>query len=196
MWKKLATIAVAAVLVMLVGSPGASAEIPSGERQVKGGVVEPVYNDETGKIGFVLTPKKAPMKANERAWAPIYIPVYPTGSTVGTLLCQHQPTENCPTHGDGVAGAAAQLEPSVYGGGVLGHDHLLDFPGGADFNIAWEPVLVLFTSKAAANEHLTTDAQIQAAVDRKDAYEVPVPSLTFLCAVVPATIWAHGTPLS
>jgi hypothetical protein len=32
------------------------------------------------------------------------------------------------------------------------------YPGGADFNVAWEPILVLFTSRAAANQHLVTGA--------------------------------------
>jgi hypothetical protein len=32
-----------------------------------------------------------------------YLPVYPTGSTVGTLLCQDVPQENCPDHGPGQA---------------------------------------------------------------------------------------------
>jgi len=85
--------------------------------------------------------------------------------------------------------------PSVYGSGVLGHDHLMDFPGGADFNVAWEPILVLFTSKAAANEHLLTDAQIEAAVERGDAIEVPVPDLTFHCSRVSARVYEISTPL-
>jgi len=87
------------------------------------------------------------------------------------------------------------IMPSVYGDGVLGHDHLMDFPGGADFNVAWEPILVLFTSKAAANEHLLTDAQIDAAVARHDAIEVPLPDATFHCQAVSARVYALGTPL-
>jgi len=54
---------------------------------------------------------------------------------------------------------------------------------------------VLFTSKAAANEHLLTDAQIEAAVARGDAIEVPVPQETFHCARVSAAVWARATPL-
>ncbi len=95
-----------------------------------------------------------------------------------------------------MAGLAQSVEPSVYGDGVLGHDHVMDYPGGADFNIAWEPIAVLFTNSAAANEHLLTDAQIQAAVDRGDAIEIPLPALTFHCAAVSAAVWARGTPMS
>ncbi len=178
----------------------ADPSIPSGERLLGQSVLEPVYDDEqAGVIGFVSTPLHAPLKANPRAWSPFYVPVYPVGSTVGRVLCQHLLLDNCPDHGPGIAGAAAAIMPSVYGpsdgSGVIGHDHLMDFPGGADFDIAWEPILVLFTSKAAANEHLLTDAQIEAAVARGDAIEVPVPQETFHCERVSAAAWAGGTPL-
>ncbi len=177
-----------------VGS--ASDGIPSGERILGQSVLEPVYNDEqAGIIGFVMTPLHAPMNANPRAWAPFYVPVYPVGSTVGTLLCSHTPVDNCPDHGPGIAGAAQAIMPAVYGDGVLGHDHLMDFPGGRDFNVAWEPILVLFTSKAAANEHLLTDDEIEAAVNRGDAIVVPVPEQTFHCQAVSEAVWARGTPV-
>ena len=191
----------AAVTAMMLGagiSAAGASPIPSGERVKGQSVREPVYNDEqAGTIGYVSTPMNAPMpvNANPNAWSPFFVPVYPMGSTVGPLLCQHVPRENCPTHGDGIAGAAATIMPSVYGSGVLGHDHLMDFPGGADFNVAWEPILVLFTSKAAANEHLLTDAAIEAAVERGDAIEVPVPDQTFHCSRVSARVYEISTPL-
>ena len=193
----------AAVTAMMLGagiSAAGASSTPSGERVTGQSVLEPVYNDEqAGTIGYVSTPINAPMNANPRAWSPFYVPVYPVGSTVGTLLCMHVPRDNCPDHGPGVSQAAAAAFPDVYGpadgSGVLGHDHLMDFPGGADFDVAWEPVLVLFTSTAAANEHLLTDAQIDAAVERGDAVEVPVAALTFHCAAVSARVYALGTPL-
>jgi hypothetical protein len=179
----------------IAAATAAADPIPSGERLMGQSVLEPVYDDEqAGVIGFVSTPLHAPMKANPRAWSPFYVPVYPVGSTVGTVLCKHIPVDNCPDHGPEVAGAAAAIMPAVYGGGVIGHDHLMDFPGGADFDIAWEPILVLFTSKAAANEHLLTDAEIEAAVARGAAIEVPAPALTFHCQAVAAAVWARATP--
>ena len=107
--------------------------------------------------------------ANPKAWAPFYLVIYPVGSTAATTyLCMHLPVDNCPTHGPAVAAFAAATYPTVYGAGVIGHDHLMDFPGGSDFNIAWEPTFVLFTPQGAAdgaiNEHVLTDAQIQALV--------------------------------
>jgi hypothetical protein len=192
-------------VLALVGSlfvvgvvPVGASTVPSGERAFHQSGVEPVYNDETGTIGYLMVPGHSRMRANPRSWAPIYLPVYPTSaaSSVGTLVCMHVPVENCPSHGNDIAGLAAQMMPDVYGAGVLGHDHMMDFPGGSDFNIAWEPIVVLFTSKAAANEHLTTDAALEAAVGRGDAIEVPLPQLTFYCAVVPKVIYDRATPVA
>ena len=95
-----------------------------------------------------------------------------------------------------ISKSAAGIVPSVYSGGVRGHDHVADFPGGADFNFAWEPILVLFTNSNAANQHLVTDAQIAAAVDSGDAIEVPVAALTFNCAWVPISLWNMATPVA
>jgi hypothetical protein len=191
-----------------VGVAGASST-PSGERIVGGSgvhggtVVEPVYDDMTGAIRYVSTPRGTPnpVNSNPRASAPFYLPVYPTGSTVGTLLCQDVPQENCPDHGPAVAAAAQAIMGSVYIGGVIGHDHLMAGPGsGGDFNIAWVPVLVLFTSTDAANQHLITLAQVNAAVAGGQAIEVRLdgthgtPNLTFHCSVVPAAVYAKGTP--
>lgn len=180
----------------------AAAGVPSGERLHGQSTIEPVYNDITGSITYVMTPNNAPEKANPRAWAPIYIPVYPVtaAASVGTLQCAHVPTDNCPDHGPEIALAVAAAVPSVYGpadgSGVLGHDHLLSPPAsGGDFNIAWEPILVLFTTPAAANAHLTTLAQVNAAVSSGQAFEVPLPQLTFHCEVVPANVYASSTPV-
>jgi hypothetical protein len=188
------------VLAAVAAVPGAATSTPSGERALGQSALEPVYNDENAsQIGYIMYPTHAPdpVKANPRAWAPFYLPVYPVGSTAATtFLCQHIPApDNCPTHGDAIAGLAQALEPGVYGAGVVGHDHLMDFPGGSDFNIAWEPIVVLFTNSAAANEHILTDAQIDAAVARGDVIEVPLPGATFTCAKVSATVYERATPL-
>jgi len=176
--------------------PGPGEAIPSGERVVGQSVLEPTYDDEhAGAIGFVSTPIHAPMNANPHSWAPFFVVVYPVTSTVGVLSCEHTPVENCPDHGPGIAGLAQSVQPGVYGTGVLGHDHLMDYPGGSDFNIAWEPIVVLFTKSSAANEHLLTDNQIEEAVARGDAIEIPLPALTFHCEPVSAAVWARGTPV-
>lgn len=182
----LPVIGVVGVLLIFVAVPAGASTVPGGERVFGKDGVEPANNAETGSIGYILVPGHAPdpVKADPRSWAPIYLPVYPVSAAgaVGTLICQHTPVENCPSHGDGIAGLAQAVMPSVHGAGVLGHDHVLDFPGGQDFNVTWEPIVVLFTSSTAANEHITTDAQIAAAVARGDSIEIPLPQRTFDCA--------------
>lgn len=198
--KRVSAILAGAVMVLAaMAVPSASASsIPSGEVLVGKTVVEPVYDDMTGAIRYVSTPAGAPdpVKSNPIASAPFYLPVYPVGSTVGTLVCQHVPVENCPDHGSAIAGAAQAIMPGVYGNGVIGHDHLMSGPGsGGDFNVAWVPTLILFTSAGAANQHLITDAQVDAALNNGQAIEIPLPQLTFTCAVVSAAVYARGTPL-
>ncbi len=200
--RRLATWLLAAGFVLAMGAAPASAATPSGERMHGQSSIEPVYDDMTGAVAFVSTPIHVtdPVHTNPHAWAPFYLPVYPTGSTVGTLDCMGIPG-NCPDHDGFVAGVAVLAMPSVYGDGVIGHDHLMASPGsGGDFNIAWQPVLVLFTSKAAANEHITTLAQLNAAVGRGAAIEVwtgvnGAPNLTFHCSVVPAVAYWNGAPV-
>jgi hypothetical protein len=75
----------------------------------------------------------------------------------------------------------------------------MDFPGGPDFNIAWEPMVVLFTPQAitdgAINEHVLSDTQISTLVANGDAIVVPRPTRTFNCASVPAAVYDMATPL-
>lgn len=210
MFKRSFALIFGVTFALVAGVAAAQASsIPSGERIIGGSgahggtVVEPVYDDMTGAIRYVSTPRGTPDPVNSppHAAAPFYLPVYPTGSTVGTLMCQDVPQENCPDHGPAVAGASAAIMPSVYSGGVIGHDHLMAGPGShGDFNVAWVPVLVLFTSTAAANEHLITLAQVNAAVAGGQAILVPLdgthgtPNLTFHCSVVAAAVYARGRP--
>jgi len=202
MRKALLAMAVVAALVAVI--PAAASSIPSGQRMLGQNVLEPVYNDENaGEIGYIMQPEHVaqPVNSNPTAWAPFYLVIYPVGSTAATTyLCMHLPVDNCPTHGPGVAAFAAATYPTVYGAGVIGHDHLMDFPGGSDFNIAWEPTFVLFTPQGAAdgaiNEHVLTDAQIDALVASGDAKLFPRPTRTFVCASVPERLYDIATPLT
>ena len=180
-----------------VASSSASA-LPSGERIVGQNSIEPAYNDVTGQLTYLLTPGHGPFPThtNTNAVAPRYLVEYPPGTTVGTLNCMGVPG-NCPDHDAEVAGAATSIMPKVYGTDptlVPGHDHLVATPAsGGDFNVAWEVIEVLFTNKAAGNTHLTTEAQIDAAVARGDAIEVDL-GFAFHCSVVSAATYAQGTP--
>ncbi len=195
--RRLAVIPLLLAALFAVATAAFADGLPSGERVLGRSTLEPAYNDGNGNLIYLLTPVKAAVHSNPHAWAPIYIPVYPTSvaGSVGTLNCMHIPSDNCPDHGPEVAAAAAAIMPSVYGGGVVGHDHLLDGPGGSEFNIAWEPVLVLFTNTAAASEHITTEAQLDAAAARGDVIEIPLPELTFNCSVVPASLYGRSAPV-
>jgi len=173
--------------------------LPTGEVQLGRSFIEPAYDDATGDMIFLLTPLGAPfpVKANHHAVSPLYLIVYPTsaGGFVGTMNCMHPGGDNCPDHGPEIAGAAAAIMPSVYGAGVWGHDHLVDAPGGSEFNVAWEVHLLLFTNSAAANTHITTEEEMDHALDAGDLIDA-VPSVTiFNCSVVPARTFNRGTPV-
>ena len=169
-----------------------------------GGTIEPAYDDTTGTLVYLQTPNKAPVNPPKPVdpttnmavnVAPIYITVYPAGSGVdpANLNCAHMPADNCPDHGPLVAGAAMSIQPSVYGGGVLGHDHLVGIAStGGDFNVLWEPVLVLFTNTGAATEHITTLAQLDSDLGAANVVEIPLPALDFYCSSVSAAAYARG----
>lgn len=179
-----------------------------------GGTVEPAIDNANGSTVYLLTPNNAqvhPAKHIDPATkmpinvAPIYLPVYPDGSGIdpASLNCMHVPADNCPDHGPGVAGAAAAIDPTVYSSPtgenlVVGHDHLIGVAKtGGDFNIIWEPVLVLFTSVGAASHRITTldgPNSLHAVEAAGGAFEVPLPSLDFNCAIVSAAVYNKAIP--
>lgn len=201
MFRSRSVVAVTALVSFAVlGSqpPALATTFPSGEVVVGKTVIEPAYDDMTGSLIYLSTPMGSAQHVNPvfaHNVAPIYIPVYPVGAGDWTLNCAHTPTENCPDHGDGVAAGAMTIMPSVYGKGVAGHDHLLGVAAtGGDFNVLWEPVLVLFTSSQAAKTHVTKLKQLDDLAASGDVIESPLPQFTFPCAVVSAHVYSMGTP--
>lgn len=182
------------------------ADPTSGHFTGGGGTIEPAYDDATGTLVYLQTPNGPPVHPPKKIdpstgmpinVAPIYLPMYPVGSGIdpATLNCAHMPADNCPDHGPLLAAVAAGIMPNVYGSGVVGHDHLVGIAStGGDFNVLWEPVLVLFTNPAAATTHITTLAQINHAVTNGDAIEVPIPPATFHCSSVSAAAYWRATP--
>jgi len=77
---------------------------------------------------------------------------------------------------------------------VWGHDHIMDGPGGSEFNVAWQVVVVLFTNAAAANTHITTEAQLDAALDAGDAITIET-DIIFNCNLVSGATYRRATPL-
>lgn len=229
MSKRLMSLALGAAFVFVVGVVAAAAAPgplppPTGERTHAQSQLEPVFNAENfGEVGYINTPAgtQHPVPSNPASWSPIYLPVYPTSSTIttsesganGPLSCQHfegtPGTDNCPDHGNTIAGLAkscpapvqvlpgsdscSQAVRNVYAGGVAGHDHIMDFHGGADWNVAWEPIIVLFTNATAANTRLLTDTQIENAIAAHDAIAIPLPGRTFHCSLVSGSVWALST---
>jgi hypothetical protein len=187
------------VAALLVGSPAAAAGLPTGETRLGQSLIEPAYNETTGSIIYLLTPEKSPFPTHtsSHAVAPLWLVEYPPGSNVGTLNCMGVPG-NCPDHDGAVAGAATSIMPSVYGTNpalVPGHDHLVGVASShEDFNIAWEVIEVLFTSKAAANTHLTTLAGVEGAIASGNAIAVDL-GFAFHCSVVSAAAYNAGTPV-
>ncbi len=197
-----AVAALAAVaLGLIVATPIAAAtptSLPSGEHMFGQASVEPAYNDMNGQILYVLTPLHAPLpvNSNNHSWAPFYIVVYPQNSTVGTLNCMGVPG-NCPDHDGEIAGAATFLRPAIYGTNpatVLGHDHLLAPPAsGGDFNIAWHVFVVLFNNVSFINDHITNLSHLNDALGDGEVSMFDS-GIVFMCAVVPAVTYTHGTP--
>jgi hypothetical protein len=171
---------------------------PTGERITGQTALIPIYDWNAGLSGSLLfgsTPKGValwPAHADPQAQATFYLIVYPIGANV-PLQCYDVPNETCPDHGPVIAGGAMQIMPGVYGGGVLGHNHLSP-PHGKGFHVTEYPVLVLFTSPAAAQQHLTTKSQVEAAAGRREVILGPFQDFSFLNALVDARVYEIGTP--
>ena len=177
--------------------------LPSGERALGNATIEPAYNDFDGSIVYLLTPNRlAPLGANnpintvnQHAVAPLYLIVYPPGTT-GTFNCMGVPG-NCPDHGGVVAGVATSVEGSVYGSDpnlVPGHDHLVGMPRTGDFNVPWHVWIVLFTKQSAVT-HITTLAQLQAVLASGGITELDS-GITFACSVVSSSAYMAGKPVA
>jgi hypothetical protein len=216
-----AGVAVAGLIVASVGLASPSA--PSGQVMYGhtsfdpttghfvggGGAIEPAYDDSTGLLTYIQTPNNVTVHPAKKMRmvnglllpvnvAPLYLVVYPKGFDPGSspLNCAHLPEDNCPDHGNAVAGGAegfAQaIGSTVYSdaGGVAGHDHLIGIAStGGDFNVIWEPVIVIFNN-AAAVHRITTLSDLESS----DVSQAPLPQLDFHCSAVSAASYNRGTP--
>ena len=188
------------LMLAFAGITAGADQLPSGEVTFGQNVVEPAYNYNDGSLTYLLTPVKASEKANtDHTVAPLYLIIYPSAvaGAIGTMNCQHQPSDNCPDHGPAVSGLAKATVPSVYGAGVWGHDHLVaSHPTMGDFQVNWQPVVVLFTNMASASTHITTTAQLTAAMIAQNVILVPLPAATiFHGSSVAASAYQNGTPV-
>jgi len=157
-----------------------------------GGTIEPAYNDGTGALIYLQTPNNAHVHGGGKNVAPLCLPMYPVGSGIdpASLNCAHVQADLTT-----VVGVAEGAEPDVYSRGVLGHDHLAGIASsGGDFNVIWEPILVVFTSLKASMQHITTLAQVMKVLGDGDAIPIAIPQAEFHCSVVSAASYARGTP--
>jgi hypothetical protein len=199
-----------AVLVVFGGAFAASAQ--TGQTAFGQTTAEAAINDANGSTIYLLTPDKVqiPTNANPRATAPMFIPMYPTSSPIKPATLNCQPT-NCnhlnvlPFLSPGYTPASATT-CSAFGittgcSLVIGHDHLVGVPppSTGDFNIAWHVTLVVFTPQGiadgAVNGRALTLQQVTSLVNKGDAFLAATP-IVFNCAIVPATVYSKGTPLS
>jgi hypothetical protein len=198
MLSKLRFVMLVALGTLFTAVTVAGAQVPSGERQLGKTIIEPGYDDRTGEFIYVMTPEGAPLPSHSNAHAvsPLFLVVYPNSAaaSVGTMNCAHEGGDNCPDHGPVFSDLAQSTMPSVYGDGVWGHDHIMDGPGGREFNVTWQVVVVLFTNAEAAKTHVTTEAQLDAALDAGDAITVPT-SVIFHCNLVSAATYNRATPI-
>lgn len=200
-WSIAMAVVAAAVLLSGRSISAKFEDLPSGERQLGRTVIEPAYDDRNGNIIYLSTPIGTPFpsKSNPKASSPLYLVEYPdsAGPFVGTMNCAHQPEDNCADHGPGIAQFAANMFPDVYGApdgsDVWGHDHLVDGPGGSEFNVSWKVHLIFFTNEAASHTHVVTDGQVDELLKSGDA--VDIPDVTFQCAVVSGATYRRATPL-
>ncbi len=180
-----------------------AAGLPTGERSLGNATIEPAYNDYDGSVVYLLTPNRlAPLgpnnpinNVNPHAVAPLYLIVYPPG-TSGTFNCMGAPG-NCPDHAGVIAGVATQVMPSVYGtdpSAVPGHDHLVGMPRTGDFNVPWRVYIELFTPGATVT-HVTTLAQLQSAWSSGTLRQLDS-GITFVCAVVSEHAYLAGKPVA
>jgi hypothetical protein len=196
--------------VLMLGAASGQSQAFSGQTAFGQSTVEPAVNDADGSTVYLLTPNNAPFpsNANPRAHAPLYIPMYPVGSTINPAVLNCQP-HNCdhlnvlpfpaPGYPNGGATCAEFGLPAGACGLVIGHDHLVGVPHTGDFNVAWHVILVVFTPKGVAdgaiNHRILTLQDMAAVVANGDAFEASTP-IVFNCNIVPETVYLHGTPLS
>jgi hypothetical protein len=186
----------------LTGVAATTAGFPTGETVHGQTAVEPAYNDVDGSLVFLLTPVKAPPPhANASAVGRLLLVEYPPNTVFDVPFnCQGVPG-NCPDHDGLVAIVATTNQPAVYGtdpAALPGHDHLVAPPGTPDdFAVAREVIEVLFTPQALADNaitHLTTEAEVDAAVARGDAVEIDL-GFALHFSVVSGAAYDAGTPI-
>ena len=184
-----AVAALAAFAAVMAGAmPASATEWYSGMRAFGQVTVEPAVDYSTGNQIFLLTPNNVPTPANaaQRAHAPLYLPLYPTISSVPANSLNCTPT-NC-------------NHVQNFGYPIKGHDHLVGMASThGDFNVAWDVILVPFTPKGfhdgAINHRILTLVDLNKAIANGWVSEINT-HFSFNCSITSETTYLHGTPLT
>lgn len=190
---------------LALADPGPTGQVAFGRV-----TVEPAYDDMTGSLIYLLTPDKAPFpsKANSIATAPMYLPMYPTSSTVSLFNCLPTNCDHVQVLPPGLVtslglqsvyptGTISTKYGSFTGGLVKGHDHLVGVAKtGGDFNVAWHVYLVLFTPQGVGNgtinQPLRTLQDVNAAIARGDAVGPIDSGIVFNCSITSEATYLRG----
>ncbi len=210
MRRKSIPVLVGFVLIAMSAAMAAADPGPTGQVSFGQVSIEPAYDDVTGQLIYLLTPDKVaqPSKANPIATAPLYLPVYPTNSTVSPLNCLPTNCDHVQVLPPGLVaslglqsvyptGTISTKYGSLTGGLVKGHDHLVGVAKtGGDFNVAWHVYLVLFTTKGAGdgaiNQPLRTLSDVNAAIARGDAVGPLDSGIVFNCSITSEATYLRG----
>lgn len=207
-----AALLMGAAAFLCAGTMHAQSSMPqSGQVTLGNSTIEPAFDDTTGGVTYLLTPKGAPFpaKANAAAVAPLYLVVYPLDSSVDASTLNCQPT-NCdhvnvlpfPDPDYGAMPGDSTVCTDFNGGApcsiVKGHDHLVGIANTAgDWNVAWAVKLVFFTHPAftdgTINHRVTTLAQIQALQKAGEVVIADTP-IVFNCSKVSGKTYDLGIP--
>ncbi len=188
---------------------GGNANAQTGQTAFGQVTLEPAVNYKDGSTVFLEMPDRVsiPVNSNPIASSPIYLPMFPTSSTVSPNLMHCQPS-NCdhlpvlPFPAPGYAnGGASCVQYGLPANGcslILGHDHLIGLPqGGGESGTAWQVVLVVFTpagiAAGAANHKTLTLMDLATLISMGYAFEAATP-VSFRGAIVPAANYYRGTP--
>lgn len=173
--------------------------------------IEPAVDFNTGNTIFLLTSDEAPnpSNANPAAQDAMYLPMYPTSSTIPPDHLDCQPT-NCnhlhvvPFVPPGYTAGSSDVCAKWNGGKPCalyeGHDHLVGAAStGGGFNVAWHVNLVIFTPQGfgdgAINTRITTWTQLAQLITNGDVKVVPT-AIVFNCQIVSLATYELGTPLT
>ncbi len=143
--------------------------------------VEPAYDGRSGQEVFILLPDNAKVQPTS-AWSPLYLVMYPTSATLGTLDCTPQNCDHANAIPDAVlssladegintpysSGSVSTPYGDFTGGLVKGHDHLLTTDTQGHMHVTKHVYFALFTTNSgcdgAWNTEVTTAGQLNSEI--------------------------------